>query len=265
MGRFLKILFLRYNVFIAICAIFLTAWFELVFQINYPIEVYLFNFLASYVGYNWLRSIPSFKALLQADKRIYLISFIVAFPILIVLYAGFTLQLQLVYGICVILTFLYRVRLFLNKNFRSIVFLKFPTIALVWTIMGCAYGVTQFGCQIPLSQFIFVIIMQFLVCLSLTIPYDVFSLHEDFDIVTLPKRVGVEKALLFSNIFIILYFVVAFFTDESIQFMSAANIVSILAIIIIYFSGNFKSNVLKVVLIDGIIILQFAIFYWMLK
>lgn len=265
MKKILHSLLIEFNFFIALCALALTGWFDLVLKGNYPVSVYLFNFFGSLATYNLLRCYQNRKDFFSKDNLAQLL--IIGGSVVTSLYffISFYFGLQLLYIFLILLVIVYKFNFIHTKNLRSYLYLKLPIIAFVWSMMGAGYGIMVHKPDIPLLELVSVCFMQFAFCTALAIPYDIFGLSKDIDIETIPKRYGVEKTLFLANFFIIFYFLFAFLTINDIRFVSASNIVAICSTLVIYFSGNIRNKYLQNYLIDGLLLFQFIVFYAMMK
>jgi len=248
-----------YNFFIATCTVSFFYFCSQLFGISYPIEIYLFGFSSTLATYNLFRYYHDFKQFITKNKTIRFwivnISLLIAFTCFLL----FDLNLKLVFCCLGFLTLCYKFEFIWKIHLRKIPFLKLPIIVFVWIFSGSAFSLLSPEVTISSSDVLIFISVQSLYFAAISIPFDVLGLLED-NIVTIPSKVGVKRAFLFSKTLIIIAIGLAFFFSQNNFFHWPFLLFGGITLIILQLCEILKNRHLQFYLLDGSIFLQTLIY-----
>jgi 1,4-dihydroxy-2-naphthoate octaprenyltransferase len=146
---------------------------------------------------------------------------------------------------------------------RSLPLIKILSIALVWIMVCNVYPAIIYGIELSSDEFIR-IALKFLWIVALTIPFDIRDIYVDQQqkLITIPSIIGEVNAYRLSNfMFVVIslgHFLVFGYTTESIVVL----ISSLIAILIIQASKKRRREFDYLIKLDGLLILQFLLFYF---
>ncbi len=248
-----------YNLFIAICTVSFFYFCSQFFAIAYPLELYLFAFFSSLATYNLFRYYNDFKQFISENQNfrfwIIVLSLVISFSC----FLFFDLALKLAFCCLGFLTFFYKFDLFWKIHLRKVPFLKLPIIVLVWVISGCIFSLLDPALKISYNQVWIFIVIQSLYFAAISIPFDVLGLIED-NIVTIPSKIGVKRAFLFSKILMAFAIGIAFFFAHNSFFQLPFLLFGGITLIFIQLCESLENKYLQFYLLDGSILLQTIIF-----
>jgi 4-hydroxybenzoate polyprenyltransferase len=265
--------FLAYsNIFIAIAAVCQTALYLNIHQAELNKELLAFTFFSTIIVYLFAVGYPSKQNLNDNNNRIawqsrntrvvhlLMLTSIIA-CIILINYLDHKIEIISI----AVFALLYNVRFKSIKfyGFRSMPLIKIISIALVWVMVCNVYPLMIAEIEINALE-ISRIVLKFFWIIALTIPFDIRDIYEDEQqkLITIPSLIGNSNAYRLSYIMFITisigHFLILGFTSESIMVL----ISSLIAILIIYKIKNKKSDLDYLIKLDGLLILQLLIFYF---
>ncbi len=248
-----------YNLFIAICTVSFFHFCSQIFEISYPQELYLFGFFSTLATYNLFRYYNDFKQFVFGNQSVRFWIVIISLLIALICFLFFEIDLKLAFCCLGFLTFFYKFDLIWKIHLRKVPFLKLPIIVLVWVISGCIFSLLNPALKISNNQVWTFIVIQSLYFAAISIPFDVLGLIED-NIVTIPSKIGVKRAFLFSKILIAFAIGIAFFFAHNSFFQLPFLLFGGITLIFIQLCESLKNKHLQFYLLDGSIVLQTIIF-----
>ncbi len=146
-----------------------------------------------------------------------------------------------------------------RKNLRSIATLKLFLIAFSWAGVTVLFPMIQN--EVYFSMEVWILFLQrFLIILAITIPFDLRDLNYDkFDLKTLPQLIGIKKSKYIGIFAIILFFAFSFMYQNQTGKISINLIISVIAIVALYFSSENQSKYYSSFWVEGIPILWFLL------
>lgn len=263
--RDLNTYFVRDNLFISICSVFLLFYFSLLVQIAIPSAYYLFSFFGTLSIYNFFRkSKPSLKFF-----RYQLPTFtfeLILYSLIICILSFYLIDSVNKYLYCIplLLAFAYKFPIFQNKSLRSFPFLKLIIISLVWILMAIIPFCSNDLDSSTIHKIIFVGITQFLFFIAICIPFDIFDRDKD-EIKTIATVFGSRRAIYLSIVCLALYFALHLIETASYKEKLAHTTISIIGFCILIQYRKLKTKTLQYYLVDGLIILQTLIVFIFFK
>lgn len=265
--------FLAYsNIYIAIAAACQTALYLNLHQIDLNKELIAFTFFATIIVYLFAVGYPNKNNINDPNKRIaflsryykaihFLMLTSIIACIILINYLDHKLEIILIAAFAL----LYNVR-FKHINFygfRSMPLLKIISIAFVWVMVCNVYPLLIFDIKfdsVELSR----MVLKFFWIIALTIPFDIRDVYEDEqqNLLTIPSLIGSKNSYsLCYFMFLAIsigHFLILGQTLESVIVL----ISSLIAILIVNNSKNKKSDLNYLIKLDGLLILQFLLFYF---
>ena len=239
------------NLFIALCAFFLSIQTARIFNLNNVIPLALFNAGSTFIVYNLQRLfqfysqqtiLPQRKQWLQ-QNLFYLIALIIAaiFYLSYEVYKHFYFIIPY-YSILFIISLCYFIP---GINLRKLPFLKIFIISFTWIFSCCVLPCTIFLKENGIYHFTFTMIKpgmlgyfcsQFLLMAALCIPFDIRDLEYDQlnGVKTFPVLMGIQQSKRVTYLLIVLYFLIAFFISSTSNLIVVYGITSFLTGVIIY-------------------------------
>lgn len=265
--------FLAYsNIYIAIAAACQTALYLKIHDLDLNKELLLFTFFSTIIVYLFAVGYPNKKNINDQNNRIAWISKnsnLVHSIMLVSTIACIILINYLDYKIEILIlaafALLYNIRI-KGINFygiRSIPLIKIVSIAFVWVMVCNIYPAMIYKIEINSSEYIR-IFFKFLWMIALTIPFDIRDIYVDQEqkLITVPSLMGEVNAYRLSYLMFIAISVGHFFifgsTTESMIVLTS----SLIAILLIHYSKSRKRDLDYLIKLDGLLILQFLIFYF---
>ncbi len=248
-----------YNLFIAICTVSFFYFCSQFFDISYPLELYLFGFFSSLATYNLFRYYNDFKQFVFGNQSVRFWIVIISLLIALICFLLFEIDLKLAFCCLGFLTFFYKFDLIWKIHLRKVPFLKLPIIVIVWVISGCIFSLLDPALKISYNQVWTFIVIQSLYFAAISIPFDVLGLIED-NIVTIPSKIGVKRAFLFSKILLTFAIGIAFFFAHNSFFQLPFLLFGVITLIFIQLCESLENKYLQFYLLDGSILLQTIIF-----
>ncbi len=265
--------FLAYsNIYIAIAAACQTALYLKIHKIDLNKELLLFTFFATIVVYLFAVGYPNKKNINDQNNRIawmsknsnlvhsiMLVSIIAC--IILINFLDHKIEILLVAAFAL----LYNIRI-KGLNFygiRSIPLIKIISIAFVWVMVCNIYPAVIYKIEIDSSESIRVC-LKFLWMIALTIPFDIRDIYVDQKqkLITVPSLIGEVNAYRLSYFLFIAisvgHFLIFGSTTESIIVLTS----SLIAILLIQYSKSRKRDLDYLIKLDGLLILQFILFYF---
>lgn len=249
-----------YNLFIAFCTVSFFNFCSQIFQISYPIELYLFGFCSTLATYNLFRYYHDFKQFVVGNQSLRFWVVVGSLLIAFVCFLFFEIDLKLAFCCLGFLTFFYKFDLIWKMHLRKIPFLKLPIIVFVWIFSGIAYSLLHSELKISICEACIFIGIQSVYFAVISIPFDVLGLIED-NIVTIPSKLGVKRAFLFSKVLLIFAVGLAFFFSQNSFFQLPFLLFGTITFLFIQLSENLKNKQLQFYLLDGTILIQTFIFW----
>jgi hypothetical protein len=210
--------------------------------------------------YNLFRYYHDFKQFVAGNQSLRFWVVIASLLISFACFLFFEVDLKLAFLILGILTFCYKFDLIWKIHLRKVPFLKLPIIVLVWVISGCIFSLLNPALKISDSQVWIFIGIQSLYFAAIAIPFDVLGLIED-NIVTIPSKIGVKRAFLFSKTLLIIAVSIVFFFSNNSFFQLPFLLFGAITLLFIQLCENLKNKQLQFYLLDGTILLQTFIFW----
>ncbi len=265
--------FLAYsNIYIAIAAASQTALYLIIHDIKLNIELLLFTFFSTIIVYLFAVGYPNKKHSNDQNNRIawlsnnsklvhiIMLTSVISCTILIN-YLDHKIEILLVAAFAL----LYNIRIKAVKFYgiRSLPFLKILSIALVWIMVCNVYPAIIYHLELSSDELIR-IALKFLWIIALTIPFDIRDIYIDQqqNLITIPSILGEANAYSLSYFMFILislgHFVIFGRTTESIVVLMS----SLIAILVIHTSKKHKKDLDYLIKLDGLLILQFILFYF---
>ncbi len=248
-----------YNLFIAICTVSFFHFCSQIFGISYPVELYLFGFFSTLATYNLFRYYNDFKQFVVGNQSVRFWIVVISLLIALICFLFFEIDLKLAFCCLGFLTFFYKFDLIWKIHLRKVPFLKLPIIVFVWVISGCIFSLLNPALKISNNQVWIFIGIQSLYFAAISIPFDVLGLIED-NIVTIPSKIGVKRAFLFSKILMAFAIGIAFFFAHNSFFQLPFLLFAGITIMFIQLCESLKNKYLQFYLLDGSILLQTIIF-----
>ena len=248
-----------YNLFIAICTVSFFHFCSQIFRISYPIELYLFGFFSTLATYNLFRYYNDFKQFVVGNQSVRFWVVVISLLIALTCFLFFEIEIKLAFCCLGFLTFFYKFDLIWKMHLRKVPFLKLPIIVLVWVISGCIFSLLNPTLKISYNQVWIFIIIQSLYFAAISIPFDVLGLIED-NIVTIPSKIGVKRAFLFSKILLIIAVSIGFFLSNNSFFQLPFLLFGGITLLFIQLCESLENKHLQFYLLDGSILLQTIIF-----
>ena len=146
-----------------------------------------------------------------------------------------------------------------KTHLRKIPFLKLPIIVFVWIFSGIVFSLLSPELEFNNNEVLVFISVQSLYFAAISIPFDVLGLLED-NIVTIPSKVGVKRAFLFSKALMLISVGMAFFFSQNSFFQWPFLLFGGFTLICIQLCEKFKNKHLQFYLLDGSIVLQTLIY-----
>ena len=265
------------NLFISIAAFVFTLQTALVFDSALPASIFFAwtNFVATFILYNFQRIYESTKEPKSERMLWYDRNKKILFTLMLVfasLYFNFFkdhydkfIEGLIAYVPISILSIAYFMPPF---NLRKLPVLKIFIIGFVWlfssSVIPLMYEDHTFVCLKNIgSKELEYIIAQFLFISALCIPFDIKDLENDrqSSVRTLPVHFGISKAKKIGVVLFLLYIILA---NDGAQFI-AYLIPGLLGAILTMYSHDKKHRHYFYVLIDGLIILQFVLFFFLVQ
>ncbi len=249
-----------YNLFIAICTVSFFHFCSQILEISYPLEFYLFGFFSTLATYNLFRYYNDFKHFVVGNQSVRFWIVVASLLIALSSFLFFEIDLKLAFCCLGFLTFFYKFDLIWKMHLRKIPFLKLPIIVLVWVISGCIFSLLNPALNISNKQIWIFIVIQSLYFAAISIPFDVLGLIED-NIVTIPSKIGVKRAFLFSKTLLIIAVSIGFFFSNNSFFQLPFLLFGAITLIFIQMCESLENKYLQFYLLDGSILIQTIIFW----
>lgn len=250
---------LDYNFFIALCTLSFFYFCSCFFGVYYPFEIYLFGFFSTLATYNLFRYYHGIKPFILENQSIRFWIVIVSLLIAFTCFLFFETSIKLLFLCLGFLTLGYKFDFLWKTHLRKIPFLKLPIIVFVWIFSGITFSLLSPELEFNNSEIWVFISVQSLYFAAISIPFDVLGLLED-NIVTIPSKVGVKRAFLFSKTLIIIAVGLAFFFSQNSFFQWPFLLFGGFTLICIQLCEKFKNKYLQFYLLDGSIVLQTLIY-----
>lgn len=231
--------YIKASIHVALSVCVLTWITGLTLQINIPLYFYLFVFMASVGGYNFIKyghlifnnkNIRSFslKSILGFSFICFLITFVWIFFLPIEV-----LKLLVVLGV---LTFFYAFPFYKQKNLRAITGLKLILVALVWAGVTVLLPIIYSG--FTYNQNVgFLFLQRFLFVIVLTLPFEIRDLKNDDDALgTLPQRVGIKNTKKLGVLLSVIIVVLQFWISQDILQLSSLILTLLILNILLFFT-----------------------------
>lgn len=265
--------FLAYsNIYIAIAAACQTALYLKIHDLDLNKELLFFTFFSTIIVYLFAVGYPNKKNINDQNNRIAWISknsnlvhsiMLVSIIACIILINYLDHKIEIL--ILAAFALLYNIRI-KGINFygiRSIPLIKIVSIAFVWVMVCNIYPAMIYKIEINSSEYIR-IFFKFLWIVALTIPFDIRDIYVDQEqkLITVPSLIGEVNAYRLSYFMFIAICMGHFFifgsTTESMIVLTS----SLIAILLIHYSKSRKRDLDYLIKLDGLLILQFLIFYF---
>lgn len=257
--QFIHKTLIDYNLFISLSTVSFFYFCSQFFGVSYPFEIYLFAFSSTLATYNLFRYYQDFKQFITENQSIRFWIVIVSLLISFTCFLFFELNLILAFGCLGFLTFCYKFDLVWKIHLRKIPFLKLPIIVFVWIFSGITFSLLSPELTISKREVWTFVSIQSLYFAAISIPFDVLGLIED-NIVTIPSKIGVKRAFLFSKTLMIFSVGLAFFFSQNTFFHWPFLLFGGITLIIIQLCEILKNKHLQFYLLDGSIVLQTFIY-----
>lgn len=248
-----------YNFFIAFAAVALLFLVDFLFESHLAKTDYGFIFASTLLTYNLFRTpIQSIDSFFQTQKLrliLLILSAILAFGCFI----QFNRGLQLSFLVLGTVTSSYKFSFFKLKPLREIPFLKLPIITAVWITSVALFFVHEPMNPFLKTEFHVFLYMQVFLFIAITIPFDVFGLNED-EMPTIPNHFGVQKALFFSKIAILIYGMLPLIFGIK-RMLIPAITVTMISFLVIQATQQLKNKAMQYYFLDGIIIMQTVVYF----
>jgi len=206
------------HVALAISALAQITFLKLGINDNNSYIFLLFCFLASVVGYNFVKysrvSSLHHRKLTKSMKAIRVVTFLCAILLII---AAVTIPYDvLIYMLpFAILTLLYTIPVFPNKkNLRSVAGIKIFIIGLVWA--GTTVFIPIIYTKAELSfNFLIEMIQRFLFVIVLMLPFEIRDLQYDAKTLeTVPQKIGITRTKVFGSILLVVFLLLTAIKDQ---------------------------------------------------
>lgn len=208
----LKRLFAYYvesSIHVALSVVALTAITVLEFEVDVPIALWFFVFLAALSGYNFIKYVSplkKFKARPDVAKNPLL--WFTAMCFLGLLYVSFQMTTPVLFITVLMgfLTFFYANPLFRHKNLRVMAGLKIFVVSLVWG--GVTVIIPMMAAKADLNLDVWITFLQrALLVVVLMIPFELRDMQVDaLSLKTLPQQIGVRPVKILGGVLLILIF-----------------------------------------------------------
>lgn len=248
-----------YNFFIAFASVSVLYLVDFQFEAALEKSKYGFLFASTLLTYNVFRTpIQSIQSLFKTQKIRFLI-LIASAIVALGCFIQFNRGLQLSFLIMGYITASYKFSLFNIKSLREIPFLKLPVITAVWVTSIALFFIHQPLHPLLKIEFHVFMYMQVFLFIAITIPFDVFGLIED-KMPTIPNHFGIQKALFFSKISILIYGMLPLIFGIE-RFLIPAIVVTCITFLVIQATERFKNKAMQYYFLDGILIAQTIVYY----
>lgn len=263
--------FLAYsNIFIAIAAACQTALYLNIHSIDLNKELIAFTFFSTIIVYLFAVGYPNKNNINDQNKRIawlskystavhLLMSVSVFACIILINYLDHQIEIISI----AVFALLYNAKFKDFNGFRSMPLLKIISIAFVWIAVCNIYPLLIYNINVDSIE-ISRIVLKFFWIIALTIPFDIRDVYEDKQqkLLTVPSLIGIDNSyrltyFIFAMVST-LHFLILGITTESFVVLSC----SLIAILITHFSKARKSDLDYLIKLDGLLILQFILFYF---
>jgi hypothetical protein len=222
--------------------------------------LYLFGFFSTLATYNLFRYYNDFKQFVVGNQSIRFWIIVASLLIALSSFLFFEIDLKLAFCCLGFLTIFYKFDLILKIHLRKVPFLKLPIIVLVWVISGCIFSLLNPALKISNNQILIFIGIQSLYFAAISIPFDVLGLIED-NIITIPSKIGVKRAFLFSKIVLIIAISIGFLFSHNSFFQLPFLMFGGITLCFIQLCESLENKYLQFYLLDGSILLQTVIFW----
>lgn len=252
---------LYHNFFISTCSVALVLYFSLVTKTKVSVLIYCLTFFGTLCVYNLFRIYPSIKDYFKHRSSFSFELILYSLLLCVIFYLLLPIKFKLIYLLPIALSLAYKFPVIDKKDLRSIPYLKVFIIAIVWILIGSIpviYNVEHVGSR----EIILTIISQILFFIAITIPFDVFDVKKD-KMKTLATSMGTSKAILIAKSCLILHIILAMYKDSSFKEIIGHIIIGSIAFIILSFHKRLHNRGLQYYCVDGIIILQTLIIYFL--
>ena len=271
-------LILYSNFFIAACAVAMTLQTQLLlqgsFQLMSPIVILVF--CATLVIYALHRLVGMFKVQdFIGEGRYFIInkfkSHIWIYAILgILIGAYYFFQVSRTVQIVIVLPAFFSLGYVLpifgkDKNLRLRDFsgLKIFLVAIVWAYVTVLLPALE--AKIWTSEVLWMCVERSLFVFAITLPFDIRDLKVDGhnEVQTIPSWIGTDKTIQLAGVLLVLFLIIVFFSYSMPVFI-AMLISAISTLYLIYLSPRQTQDYFFTALMDGTMILQFVIVYFLL-
>ena len=209
--------YINASIHVAFAVLALVGISALEYDIEIPIELWVFIFFGTITGYNFVKYAKiaglRHRELTNSLRSIQIFSFI-CFGIT----SYFTFQLSfdilLLIGGFALLTFFYAVPFLKSKNLRSLTSLKIFVVALVWAGVTVIVPLLSVGVELN-ADILLTFIQRFFIVIVLTIPFEIRDLQFDVaSLRTLPQQLGVNRVKALGLFLLLICLIIEGLKDE---------------------------------------------------
>lgn len=244
-----------YNFLIAFCALALTAYFAIIFNSNFPLPYYVFNFFGTLAVYNFLRHYRDFDSFLK-DKKSLLFRIIAASVLFCgIAFMALPLGAKLYYSPLILLVIGYGFPVFNHASLRSVPFIKIFIISIVWVLSASSVIFFSNPVADVTAKKIAFMLAQIFFFVAITLPFDIKDVIYD-RIKTIPNTIGVEKSVAISQLCMAAYICLVLVFGTNPVFKMAHVVFSLLTLYVIYRQKDIHKLYSLYYLVDGLILAQ---------
>ena len=184
------------------------------FEIKYNINLFIFIFCSSVLGYNFIKyfgiSKFHYRSLTTRLKEIQLLSLLCFFGVIFSFFGLNNAAKPLVFCLGAV-TFFYEIPFEKIASIRKVKGLKIYIIALVWAMTTVLFPLLDADVQFEASIF-FTFIQRFIFILVLMLPFEIRDLNDDdLRLSTIPQKIGIPATKRLGFFGLVSIFVFSFF------------------------------------------------------
>ena len=209
--------YLNSSLHIAISVLSLSFITAYSFEIKYDINLFVFIFCSSVLGYNYIKyfgiSKFHYRSLTTRLKEIQLLSLLCFFGVVFSFFSLNNSAKPLVLCLGAV-TFFYEIPFEKIASIRKVKGLKIYIIALVWAMTTVLLPLLDADVQFEASIF-FTFIQRFIFILVLMLPFEIRDLNDDLRLSTIPQKIGILATKRLGFLGLISIFVFSFFLPQN--------------------------------------------------